>query len=345
MKKVFVAHGAILNSGDFYILEQSMKLLKDFLDDDFELIPVPRWEKIQGDCDFLIIAGGPIITRNLHNQAKNIRDYLEANPVPVACLGVGIGGKHLSGVEQFFKDQESIEFWSRIAESSGLFSVRDSVSHNVLKGYGIDTIITGCPGLYDIETLKTEPRNRTLSLPTDVTATIPKHNVPLNLVKTFYFLIFLKLLMKDIDEFNEVFVVFQHGYKQTFDHIAWLFCKTIGLRPIDASSKSISQIEEIKNSDLHVGTRLHMGIYFLSRNRKNYLLNVDARTDSFIKTVPTPNNQFNYSGIFSSLKTLKKHSQGADGIFFSNSIDNISEIFQVMQGFLESMNNYIFNLN
>jgi hypothetical protein len=156
-KVIYVAHGAISNSGDFLIFNRGWDLLKKFLStDNIELVPVKRWEPITGQCDALIILGGPIISRHIHSQSAHIKEYLEKNKVPVICLGVGISGKDYSASEPFFADQESVDFWTAVYNSSQLFSVRDAYTREVLRDYNIPAVLTGCPALYDPEFISAE---------------------------------------------------------------------------------------------------------------------------------------------------------------------------------------------
>lgn len=73
-RKIYVAHGAIHNSGDYLIFHRGWDLLERFISaEDVELVPIKRWEPITGHCDALIILGGPIVSRKMHLQSNNIK--------------------------------------------------------------------------------------------------------------------------------------------------------------------------------------------------------------------------------------------------------------------------------
>ncbi|HEY0196745.1 MAG TPA: hypothetical protein VGC02_04135, partial [Methanobacterium sp.] len=69
-KRIGLLHGAILNSGDFLIFNRGKKLLKEYLDPEYDLIDIKRWKSFDEELDALIILGGPLISRRLHPQSK-----------------------------------------------------------------------------------------------------------------------------------------------------------------------------------------------------------------------------------------------------------------------------------
>lgn len=301
-KVIYVAHGAISNSGDFLIFNRGWDLLKKFLStDDGELVPVKRWEPITGQCDALIILGGPIISRHIHSQSAHIKEYLEKNKVPVICLGVGISGKDYSASEPFFTDQESVDFWTTVYNSSRLFSVRDVYTHEILRNNNIPAVLTGCPALYDPELISTEDAFKD-SFEGDnhnLTITIPNINLfsVSSTVKTLFFLYYLKTKFANSRIFLHRRVVFQHGFRSFSNDTVAKAARLLGFETVDGAGRSINKIAEISDSDVHIGTRLHMNIFFLSGNRLSYLLSVDNRTDAFLETISTSSDNFTIQGI------------------------------------------------
>ena len=301
-KVIYVAHGAISNSGDFLIFNRGWDLLKKLLStDNIELIPVKRWEPITGQCDALIILGGPIISRDIHSQSVHIKEYLEKNKVPVICLGVGISGKDYSTSKPFFADQESVDFWTAVYNSSQLFSVRDAYTREVLRDYNIPAVLTGCPALYDPEFISAEDESK-YSLEEDhhnLTITIPNINIfsVSSTLKSLFFLYYLKTKFANNKKFLHNRVVFQHGFHSPGNGTVAKTARLLGFETIDGSGRSIHEIIEINDSDVHIGTRLHMNIFFLSRSKLSYLLSVDNRTDAFLNTISTPSDTFPIGGI------------------------------------------------
>ncbi len=301
-KTIYVAHGAISNSGDYLIFNRGWDLLERFLGaENIELIPVKRWEPITGQCNALIILGGPIISRKIHLQSLHIKDYLEENNVPVICLGVGISGKGYPMSDPFFVDQESIDFWTAIYNSSQLFSVRDAYTYQVLRDYGVPAILTGCPALYDLEFVSTGDTSKGFSESGNhyLTITIPNINLfsASSTIRTLYFLYYLKTKFASSGRLIHKRVVFQHGFHSSGNGIVAKVARYLGFELIDGSNRGINEITEINDSDIHIGTRLHMNIFFLSKSNLSYLLSVDNRTEGFLKTISNPSDSFTIRGI------------------------------------------------
>lgn len=300
-KTVYVAHGAISNSGDFLIFHRGWSLLERYLDTEkVELVPVKRWEPITGQCDALIILGGPIVSPTIHPQAVNIKEYLEKNKVPVICLGVGISGKGYSAMEPYFADQESVDFWTEVYNSSQLISVRDVYTCQVLRDYNIPAVLTGCPALYDLEFISSE---ETAGDPLednkhDLTISVPNVNLfsVTNAVRTLFFLYYIKFKFANNERLLHRRVIFQHGFHSFGNKSIAKIASLLGFEIVDGSGKSIDRITEISDSDIHIGTRLHMNIFFLSKNRVSYLLSVDNRTEAFLKTISVPSENFTILG-------------------------------------------------
>lgn len=299
---IYVAHGAISNSGDYLIFNRGWDLLEKFIGaEDIELVPIKRWEPITGHCDALIILGGPIISRKMHTQSTNIKKYLEKNEVPVICLGVGISGEDYSAKEPYFFDQESVDFWTAIYNSSQLFSVRDVYTFQVLRDYNIPAVLTGCPALYDLDFISAEGGSKDLFSEDNHNLTITLPNINLSsapsTIRALFFLYYLKTKFANNGSVRHIRVVFQHGFHSFGSGTVARTARLLGFETIDGSGRGINNIAEINDSDIHIGTRLHMNIFFLSRSKLSYLLNVDNRTDAFLKTISTSSENFTIGGI------------------------------------------------
>jgi hypothetical protein len=159
----------------------------------------------------------------------------------------------------------------------------------------------GCPALYDPEFIPAEDTTKD-SFEGDncnLTITIPNVNVfsVSSTIRTLFFLYFLKTKFASSENLVHRRVVFQHGFHSFGSNAVAKTAKLLGFEIIDGSGRSIDKITEISDSDVHIGTRLHMNIFFLSRSRLSYLLSVDNRTDAFLKTISTPSDSFTIAGI------------------------------------------------
>lgn len=306
-KKVGVLHGAISNSGDFLIRKRGMELLEKFIDPEkISLIQIERWKEFDDDYDALIILGGPLITRRLHKQARNIKKFLETHKVPVICFGLGIQGAPFDKFDDFFIGEESVEFWKGAFESSKLFSVRDKDTHLMLKEYGIQSMLTGCPAFYHLDHMeqmavekksgKNEKNNHELN---DIIVTIPylDSKSKKNFILTLFLIFYLKFKIKSKKLSKNVTVISQHAIESKKSRAFVKIVKSLGFKIQDASNKSLDEIQIIRDSDIHLGTRLHANIYSLSTGRPSFLLNIDNRTNSFLNTINTPSGKFSLGGI------------------------------------------------
>lgn len=350
-KKIGILHGAINNSGDFLICNRGIKLISEFLSDDkIEFILIERWKSFNEDFDALIILGGPIISKKLHPQAKNIEYYLQKKNIPVICLGLGISGEYFKNYENYFEDEESIVFWKKVFESSRLFSVRDKDTYFVLKQKGIEAQLTGCPAFFDLETLKKRnfsenwtKNSKNIFSVKKVVVTIPNGNInEFNYFRTFFFLFYLKLKSKN-KRSEDFTVVFQHEIKPIWNKICARYTHLLGFNVLDASGKGLDEIEIIRNSDIHIGTRLHSNIFFLSLRKPSYLLSVDNRTRGFLSTISTSSDDFTLLGIKRLVDTYVADSKNPMiyNSQISYSFSQICHYFNKMSHFLKNTHKFV----
>lgn len=347
-KKICVLHGAIDNAGDFLIKNRGFELISNFLDQDtIEFVPVGRWKQVENKFDALIILGGPLIRSTLHPHAENIYEYISKNEVPVICIGLGLGGNDLYEYDNFFKDKKSVFFWKKIYESSRLFSVRDKDTQLVLKEYGIDAYLTGCPAFFDLETIK--KKNMSLSseeyLKTyikNVIVTIPNGNLKdlPNFYRTLYFISYLSL-KAIIEESNKNrTLVFQHKISSVANKIYATYARTLGLKVLDASGKGLNEYKTIREGDIHIGTRLHSNIFFLSTDKPSYLLSIDSRTKGFLSTINTPSDKYTMKGIKRLVDLFYEESKNTEVLDkrISETSNQISSYYIVMVDFIYKVN-------
>lgn len=305
--KIGILHGAITNSGDYLIYNRGMKLINEFLGDlDIEFVPIERWKPFEKRYDILLLLGGPIISSTLHSQAKNIENYLKTNNVPVICIGIGINGKNMHGSKKFSLDKQSSAFWKMIYSSSKLFSVRDKETQLMLKRYDIDAKLTGCPAFFDLDFIQKNITEENIRKDDNgkssikrIALTIPNLNIktPRSFLKSLFFVYYIYFKLK-INKLNtNIIIIFQHPISSIANKILAKLSNLLGIDVIDASKRGLDEIELIQNSDLHIGSRLHANIFFISTGKPSYLFNVDKRTKGFLSTISVPSNNFTINGI------------------------------------------------
>ena len=344
--KICVLHGgAISNAGDFLIYERGKKLLENFFDDNFDFTYILRSKAIDGDFDGLIILGGPLITRKLHLQSKNITEYIQKGNenIPIFCIGLGISGEKFDSYEDYFLDQESSLFWGHVYKTTKLFSVRDKITYNMLKNYGIKTELTGCSALFNLETLEKNNsvvKNENIN---KIAVTIPNLSDSPTLSSIGYFLLTLYFLLALRLKFSkkeiEIGLFFQHGYSTLSNKIIRKLANMTNIKTYDISGKSLDTTE-LHKYNLHIGTRLHSHIYFLSLGKPSFLLSVDMGTEAFLETVKTPNEKYTFSGIKNLVATLKERVEKNNFEEFSENFNEIKRFYKVMKTFLSKIDTF-----
>ncbi|HEC91383.1 MAG TPA: polysaccharide pyruvyl transferase family protein, partial [Candidatus Atribacteria bacterium] len=340
--RIGILHGAITNAGDFLIYERGKKLLENFFDERFDLIYIERFKHFSGDFDGLIILGGPLISRKIHNQSKNIREYIKNKNIPIFCVSLGISGQKFDFENNYFLDNASVSFWKQIYESSKLFSVRDKITYKILNNYGIKTELTGCCALFNLKNLENENLIKNKKDFSKIAVTVPNLSVILpvisfssvkNLLLTLYFLFKMK------KEFNkkEIGLFFQHGYKNFTMKFIKKIANILDIKTYDISGKSLDSFKELCEYDVHIGTRLHTHLYFLSSNKSSFLFNIDMRTEAFLKTIETPSEAYTLIGIKNLVNTLKEKIAKNNFNEFNNVPDKIREFYIVMKNFLNKI--------
>jgi polysaccharide pyruvyl transferase WcaK-like protein len=340
--KICVLHGASSNAGDFLIYERGKKLLENFFDDNFDFTYKLRSERIDGDFDGLIILGGPLISRKMHIQSKNIIDYLKKieKDIPIFCIGLGISGGKFDSDKNYFFDNESISFWKYAYGTSKLFSARDKITYNVLKNYDIKAELTGCPALFNLETLEKNnilTKNKRIN---KIAVTIPHLSLSFHRffsIKSFLLTLYFLFTLKRKFNKKELGLFFQHGYNNLPNKIMQKLANTIGIKTYDISGKSLDSSKELCEYEVHRGTRLHSHIYFLSSNKPSFLLNVDMRTEAFLKTIETQSDKYTISGIENLVDMLKERIARDNFYDFNNVFGNIRSFYAVMKNFLNKI--------
>lgn len=362
-KRIGLLHGAILNSGDFLIFNRGKKLLKEYLNPEYELVDVKRWEPSREELDVLIILGGPIISRRLHPQTGIIKEYIERE-IPVVCLGLGISGERYPDEGSYFTD-ESPEFWRKIYQSSHLFSVRDKKTQNILEHYGIPAEFTGCPALYDLSVVRNwrlncsgydrgstglKPENRTTSdLNPKIAVTIPQVLIepsPVSIVmgirNIFLTLFFIYDLKSKVNGDPNFLLILQHGYTAPLKLIS-RYAFDSDFKVLDTSGRGLDEVEEIRDADFHIGTRLHSHIFFLSRGKSSYLLNVDNRTGAFLENFQGESENYSPPGIRRLTTKFSREIESPEVLDenIKKTSEDIAALFGVMESFLIRLDKFL----
>jgi len=342
--KIYVLHGAITNGGDFLIYRRGRALLESRLGAYFDFIYLPRFEKIKisdiKEVDGLIILGGPILSRGLQLQIENIREMIEHIEKragflpPIVTIGIGVSGEDFSGYGDYFKGEEVIEFWKKIYESSRLVSVRDIETKKVLDAYGIKARLTGCPALYNPNWQNVAPPGKIDSILISIPriGSLKKYDVQ-NYKAFLTTMLMLKRAKKEFGSMK-IGVAFQHGFSTRTLNIVYRFTKRHEMEVHDLSGKGIDEDKDITAYSMHMGPRLHLHIYFLTLKKPSYLMDIDHRTNAFLKTIKTPSSLFTMRQTKKAIRAVKSPEVIQQ---FERTEDEINRFRKTLELFLEDV--------
>ena len=338
---VLTTTGKISNAGNYLICERGKELLETLLEEDFKFNYIERTKHFADEYDGYIILGGPIISRRIHHQSRIIEESILDKKKTIICLGLGISGTKIYDETKYFLDDDSIRFWKYVYGTSELFSVRDITTRKILNRYGINAVLTGCPALHNIRAHNTTD-NSLEGKKSKILISIPHFLLNFSLkgnlsrIKSFVLtLYFLYRMKKKLGNF-EIGLVYQHGCDTVLMKIIDYFAKKNGMSSHYYVGKSLDS-PELAQYDIHIGTRLHSHINFLTQEKPSYLLNVDLRTDSFLKTIRTPHQDFTFSGTRKLVNLLCDNLSQNNFSEFNAVSDEILKLCVVMKDFIQKI--------
>jgi hypothetical protein len=292
-----VLSGAKKNVGDFVITERAERILQHVTG--HEIRRLPNWESLDHHLDVLraadgiVVAGGPGYRPDLHGGVYPLTSdpgVLAELAVPVTFFGLGWKG---DPGDDF--DHHHYRFNMRTRQlietlgGAGRYSARDDLSVTVLSKNNVpQPVMSGCPVWYDLETL-----NRWSDPPQaikQVVFTPPQqemfHDQSRRLLAT----------LKDRYVDAHFIVAFQRGIAQDVHTSAAearllidyeRYARELGCEVRDVSYDT-RHIDFYRDSDLHVGYRLHAHLVFLSYGRPSVILEEDGRARGAAESLDTP---------------------------------------------------------
>lgn len=285
--KIGVLSGAVKNAGDFLIEKRSLELIryhypsaeiwlfKRNIPLDFELDRINQ-------CDFIVMAGGPLLQPNLYPIAMPLVENLSLIKRPVYSLGLGWKGTYIDELYTTYKFTEQMRsLISKMSEHAPV-SCRDWYTVRVLQQNGYDDcIMTGCPAWYCLEFLQnSDMRKQLAACEETICISDPADE------KNIDFVIPLVKAVRNIfpnspilfvmhrDKINDVHLSTKHNkrLKALMDTLGrW---EDIEQVCIANDSKGFTVYDTCK---FHIGFRVHAHIYNLSRGKQTILINEDAR--------------------------------------------------------------------
>lgn len=277
MKKVGIFDTAIgtSNNGDEIIYQSSIKGLKSILDNSFSLrlgTHIANYDKKQmkkdnfkinyftNDCDLKFVMGTSIVLEKLsgiHRQWM-LFDYNKKLYKDVILVGVG------KNILYDSIDSSTAKIYKSILNNQYKHSVRDEFTKKVLEDIGIDSIVTGCPTLWEFDKDKCEliPKSKSDACIISLSGQKKYHNIEAD---------------------QQLINIVNNNYSKVY---VWI--QTLADEPYFDSFENISNIEKIyslsKYEDIlnkgnvdYVGTRLHGGIFAMQHNVRTIIIAIDQR--------------------------------------------------------------------
>lgn len=278
--------GARSNAGDHLIGDRIIKLLQA-AHPDAELLDVDRWKPLDDRLDELnamdavLLAGGPGFVPDIHPRIYPLVDDLDALRPPLVAFGLGWkghpGDEHT--VQTYRFDDSSRPLLDRLARQPVPVSCRDHATARVVRAAGVpNTLMTGDPAWYDPEALGTP-----FSTPEAIgrialsTAAHPRYTDQT-----------LRLAHALTDLFPEARIeaVFHHGWTPRDGLPETLATRFASMRDrledggvpcVSIAGDLDAMVTTYRDTDLHIGYRLHAHLLRLSARRPSFLLHEDGR--------------------------------------------------------------------
>ncbi|QIM19318.1 polysaccharide pyruvyl transferase family protein [Leucobacter coleopterorum] len=276
---VALTHGAKKNVGDYLIHSRARKLWKH-LAPEVDLFSVPRWEAaaLPLDAQSLILCGGPGFTpRMVEGVFPIVKTALERD-IPISGLALGWQGLPKRNPGSFAMTARSVATLRSIANSGAPISVRDDVTQDIARQFGIDTIRTGCSAWYSIPDLGRTP------LPTSESPQTIVYTTPAQPSNTRESIAIMRALRRKFRG-ARLIASFHRGIrpdvqttkKQSAPLIAQAAAaRVLGFEVRDVSY-DLSKIDFYRESDLHIGYRVHAHLDYVSRRMPSILISEDGR--------------------------------------------------------------------
>lgn len=275
--KFSILSGAYVNAGDFLIVDRAIQLIKHVYKD-CEIVVYKRKNDLTeyiediNKTDALILAGGPAYMMNAYPDIIPLVADLDKIKTKIVSLGLGWYGKYTTD-DYIYNDykftEKTKELLNRISKDSGFLTCRDWYSVKALKSNGFsNTIMTGCPAWYNIETIGKE------KLREGINRSFKKICIS-DPAKSYHFEQAIELIkyLKEKYPQAEITCVFHRIEKENKLQEK---VKNLGIK-IENISNSAEGFKIYNNCDLHIGFRVHAHIYNLSMRNISILIEEDGR--------------------------------------------------------------------
>ena len=266
--------GARRNVGDHLITERARALLEALRPEPLQWFP--NWEPLDDrveelrDATALVIAGGPGLRPKMYGGVYPLFSDPEVLlDLKARLVFLGSGWKALIGDSWDFRhevfDSRTRGLLDRLGDRA-VFSVRDNLSREMLRRNGIDAEMTGCPVWYDLNRMGTDPQ--TPKAIARIVFTEPRN--PAIRPQSLGLLSALQVTYPGA----QIVCSCHHGFDGIEEYVADVERMGIEVRDTAADTARIAFYDDF---DVHVGYRVHAGLYFLSHRKPSVIVCEDAR--------------------------------------------------------------------
>lgn len=297
MKNYYIlVHGAIQNSGDFYIGYRAKQLLEKIRPDrnfiEYDRRKSLNCENLElfNNASAILLTGGPAIRFGMFPNVYKLCQNLDNIKSPIITFG--LGWKDPSGSWQktrhYAFDLNTIKLLKKIEKSGYVSSVRDFHTLNVLNHHGFRSFkMTGCPGYYSLDHV-----NKPFYPPQKINKVVVSPGVTMlyskNMENQFFAL--LEAINKGVKNVDLQIALHHspnndrslHDYLKK-NKIGCYYnnlqkkLEKMGFKVIDISGCKNKMIDLYTKADIHIGYRVHAHIFMNSISKPSILLSEDSR--------------------------------------------------------------------
>lgn len=305
MKKIIIIGRPYSNGGDFLIYDRVVKVLKTVKpeasitlnlknDNRFDVEELNRY-------DAIITGGGGAQFSEQYVETSFLYQRFEEITVPIHYMGTGLYGPDGTDATVYGSQysEKMIAYFNKVLERGGQLATRDWTVDTIFRNNGIhNTVMTGCPAWYDLETLR-ESETGIISKPSfrgkdiriiaisnhGLTKNAEDHEKKLRQMKS------LIVFLQERFSSAKFMLTFNDGYMTKYSKNynlslkEWAESQNIDCVELSGDADKFRALDQI---DLHIGFRVHTHIYCISKRIPSLLIEEDIRGYGMNETFHLP---------------------------------------------------------
>ncbi|GAA2889374.1 polysaccharide pyruvyl transferase family protein [Enterococcus casseliflavus] len=224
------------------------------------------------NADLKFVCGTNLLYKNMLRPMPNWNINLLNTAVVENSILFGVGsGNNAKKITNYTKI-----LYKKVLSKDYIHSVRDQATKNMLDSIGIDSVVTGCPTLWQLN----EEKNA---------------EIPFDKSETVVFTLTHYQSFRNFDEDKAMIVILRKLYKdiyfwpQSLEDLDYLnqLGETAGITILSPNLVTFDKFLTNNHTD-YVGTRLHGGIFAMQHGRRSVILAIDNRAREIKKNNNIP---------------------------------------------------------